>query len=236
MTELVGITPNIGSNVDLDAQFTDSTGEKKSLKDFFVSEKPSIIVPVYFHCPRLCGLVMAGLFDTLKQVTLYPGTDYNLAFVSFDPTEKLERAVQRKEAQQEKLKGSHIALTQFNFLIGEAEPVKTLMMSLGFHYKEDGETDFAHTAAIMILSPQGEITHYFTGIEFNPQDLRLALVEASKGEVGTFVDHVLLYCFRFDPTKGKYTWAALNIMKAGGIITLIALGSLFRVLWTRYRI
>jgi len=134
------------------------------------------------------------------------------------------------------LKDQGIESVQFKFLVGSVDPVRNVMQSLGFHYKPDGDTDFAHSAAIMLVDTAGEITHYFLGIEFNPSDLRLALVDASNGIVGTFVDHMLLYCFRFDPTQGKYTWAAVGIMRIGGILTLIGLAILFATLWRRYRV
>lgn len=236
MAELVGITPHISEQVDASLQFTDSNGVKGSLQSFLIPGKPSIIVPVYYDCPRLCGLVTNGVFEGLKQVPFIMGQDYSLTFISIDPREGVELASKRKASRVQAVSADGISGDQFKFLVGEADPVRAVMTSLGFHYKPDGEKDFSHSAAIMILSPSNKITHYFTGIEFNPRDLRLSLVESSEGQVGTFVDHMLLYCFRFDPTKGKYTWFALNVMKAGGILTLIALAALYGTMWKKYRV
>ncbi len=236
MTGVVGVAPHISQQVDLSTEFTDSAGNTGPLSNFMLPGRPTIILPVYYECPRLCGLLSTGVFDALTQVTLLMGTDYRLIFMSIDSREDSALAAKRKAERVKLLADKQIRDDQFTYLVGEADPIRKVMSTLGFHYKSDGEKDFAHTAVMMILTPQGKIAHYFLGIEFNPRDLRLAIVEASNGEVGTFVDQVLLYCFRFDPTKGKYTWVALNIMTAGGVVTLLALVAFFGTMWRRYRI
>ena len=112
------------------------------------------------------------------------------------------------------------------YLVGGQEQVRALMGDLGFKYMRDGE-DFAHSAALMILTPTGEISQYFTGIMFSPWDAKLALVEASKGGIGTAIDHLLLYCFRFDPLQGRYTWAVVGLLRVGGALTLIGLAMVY---------
>ncbi|RMD84913.1 MAG: SCO family protein [Candidatus Dadabacteria bacterium] len=232
MKQEVGLTQKIGSGVSLDLKFTDSTGSTHPLSYYITKGVPAIIVPVYYHCPRLCGLVTKGVFKALRQINLTPGKDYSLLFISIDTSESYKLAAQRKKERHSFLEGSRIKLSDYHFLVGKDRSVSTLMDEIGYRYKKDGD-DYAHTAAIAILTPDGTISRYFTGIDFPPGDLRLSLVEASKGEIGDIIDQVLLYCFRFDPTKGRYTWVALNTMKVGGVITLALLGTLLGVLWLK---
>lgn len=233
MTEIVGVVPKISEVVDTSLYFTDSDGKNATLSEFLIPNKPTLIVPVYYECPRLCGLIQDGLFQALKGINLEMGSDYNLIFISFDPLEGADLAAKRKAARIKTLEDKSITDNSFRFLVGSVDSVKNIMNTIGFHYKPDGEKDFAHSAAVIILTPAAIVSHYFTGIEYVAGDLRLAMIEASEGKLGTFVDKVLLYCFRFDPTKGKYTWVALNVMKAGGVITLLALGLLMGSLWLK---
>jgi protein SCO1/2 len=236
MTEKVGLQPNIGGVVDFEQKFTDSSGTTGTLSSFIDPQKPTLIVPVYYDCPRLCGLLTGGVFEALTKVPLIMGRDYNLAFISIDPREGAELAAERKAGRLKMLNSFNISATQFRFLVGDADPIRSIMSVIGFNYRPDGTEDFSHSAVVAILSPETKITHYFTGIEFSPRDLRLALVESSEGKVGDFIDKMLLYCFRFDHTKGEYTVFALNVMKAGGILTLIALAALYGTMWKRYRV
>ena len=151
------------------------------------------------------------------------------------PKDTFESAEEKRRQYVTGLKLKDKAKSGWHFLVGEPENVNKLMNQIGFHYIED-KGEFAHSAAIMLLTHDGEISQYFTGIDFRPFDVKLALVEASKGKVGSIIDHVLLFCFRFDPTKGRYTWAAFNIMRLGGILTFLCLGALIFRLWRRERL
>lgn len=221
----VGIFTQLGTKVDLSLSFTDSSGTTKSLKDFVLPGKPIIVAPVYYKCPRLCGLLLDGVYALLNELPLVLSKDYSLLIVGFDPSETPQDATKvmdkfnarlRTEATQDR--------SAVKYLTGSAESVGALMGELGFRYMRDGQ-DFAHSAALMILTPNGEISQYFTGIEFPAWDVRLALTEASKGAVGSAMDHLLLYCFRFDPLQGRYTWAVVGLLRVGGVLTLIGLAS-----------
>jgi protein SCO1/2 len=236
MTEKVGLQPNIGGIVDFEQKFTDSSGANGTLSSFIDPTKPTLLVPVYYDCPRLCGLLTGGVFEALTKIPLKMGQDYNLTFISIDPRENAELAAERKSGRLKMLTSFDISSTQFHYLVGEADPIRSVMSSIGFNYRPDGTEDFSHSAVVAVVSPGSKITHYFTGIEFVPRDLRLALVESSEGKVGDFIDKMLLYCFRFDHTKGEYTVFALNVMKTGGILTLIALAALYGTMWKRYRV
>lgn len=231
----VSITTKLGSQVDLGLTFTNHRGAVVKLGDVIAKDRPSIFVPAYYHCPRLCGLILAGMFRVINELTLELGSDYRVVTVTIDPQDTVERANQTRGPLIEKLIHPDRADPDgWSFLTGDEANIKALMQQLGFGYKPDGD-EYAHSAAIMLLTPDGKISQYFTGINFAPGDLRLALVEASEGNIGSPLDHVLLFCFRFDPTKGKYTWAAWATLRVGGLVTLLLLGGLLVVLWRRER-
>jgi protein SCO1/2 len=223
----VGVFTELGIAVDQSLLFTDSTGNTRALSDFFVEEKPLVIAPVYYKCPRLCGLLLDGLYSLINKLPLKLGDDFNVLVVGFDPTESASDAKEVRSKLNIRLKEEARAKAgALNYVVGDERSTTALMNQLGFRYKKDGE-DFAHSAALMILTPTGEISQYFTGIEFSPWDVRLALVEASQGKIGTAIDHLLLYCFRFDPLQGKYTWAVVALLRVGGVLTLIGLGLVY---------
>lgn len=231
----VGIFTQLGSQVDLSLTFIDQSGRTGTLKDLALPGKPIIVVPVYFTCPRLCGLVLDGLLSALNKVPLKIGVDYSLLAVSFNPDDTPDKAAAKSEQfikRYEPANGTTNA--GWHFLTGSPQSITPLMSSLGFKYLKDGE-DFAHSAAIMILTPTGQISQYFTGIEFSPWDVRMSLVDASQGAIGSTIDHLLLYCFRFDPLQGKYTWAVVGLLRIGGTLTLLGLAAVY-LLFVRKRL
>lgn len=227
----VGVSTERGAQIDLSLKFTNSTGSELALSEIGNPDRPKIIIPVYYHCPRLCGLLLGGVKTLLNELQLQIGSDYDVLTVSFNPHEGTALARKRKQEFTAGFTGLGDAQTGWHFLTGSAENVNPLMLQLGFNYKPDG-SDFAHTAAIFLLTPEGKISQYFTGVTFSAFDTKLALIEASESKIGSTLDHVLLFCFRFDPSIGKYTWAAFGVMRAGGIITLVLLIVLFYRLWS----
>ncbi len=223
----VGVYTQLGTKVDLNRMFTDRFGERKALRGFALPDKPILIVPVYYKCPRMCGLILDGVVNLLNQMTLQLGGDFSVLAVSFDPLETASDAQGAWVKFNERLNADAARGREaFRFLVGSDDDVARLMEELGFKYLREGK-DFAHSAAVMILTPTGEISQYFTGIQFSPWDVRLALIEASKGKVGSAMDHFLLYCFRFDPLQGKYTWAVEGVLRVGGALTLLGLGLVY---------
>jgi len=223
----IGVFTALGGEVDLSRQFTDTSGETRALRDFATPGKPIVIAPVYYKCPRLCGLLLDGVYNLLNEIPLQLSADFSVLVVGFDPTETPQDASRVMGKFNAKLIGDPATRTSaIHYLVGGEEQVGGLMRELGFKYMRDGE-DFAHSAALMILTPTGEISQYFTGIMFSPWDAKLALVEASKGGIGTAMDHLLLYCFRFDPLQGRYTWAVVGLLRVGGALTLIGLGLVY---------
>jgi len=232
--EEVGVTTKLGTQVDFSLRFVNENGESGTLREFVRADRPIVLVPAYYGCPRLCGLVLQGVQELLDRLTLTLGSDFQLITVSFDPSDTPALARERAQTVYQALKDPELARRNWRFLTGPQESIQPLMRQIGFNYKPD-HGEFAHGAAIMILTPTGQISQYFTGIEYSPFDIRLALVEASKGGIGSPLDHIMLFCFRFDETRGKYTWAAYNLVRAGGLLTFLFLSGLLIALWRRER-
>lgn len=220
------IVSRLGEQVDPKIELIDSSGKNVNFADISAGKTPLVLIPAYYDCPRLCGLVMSGAVKVFNDLKLQLGKEYKVLSVSIDPEESSELAAKREHEYRGRLSQQNIPDDAWRFFVGKENQVQSLMRTVGFGYKRDGD-EFAHSAALFILTPEGKVSQYFTGIEFSAWDMRLALIDASQGGIGSAIDHVLLYCFRFDPTKGKYTLAVLNIIKLGGVITLVGLGVVF---------
>lgn len=224
------LTLRQGEKVNLDLKFTDSDGQPVRLGDLFKPHRPVIFIPAYYHCPRLCGLVHDGAVTLLNQLEFTLGEHYEVVTLSFDHKETPDLAAKMADKFRGKFKTPDDAKKGWHFLVGEQAPVREIMESVGFRFRED-KGEFAHTAALILLTPQGEISQYFTGVSYSPDTARLALVDASNGAIGSVLDQVFLFCFRYDHLQGKYTWAVFNIVRAVGAITLIGMV----LLWLRLR-
>ncbi len=223
-----GITAKLGSTVDQTIRLVDSSGAELSLSALLGESKPLVIVPGYFNCPRLCGLVQQGVVDAVNGSGLALGSDFNLLSVSFNSAETPTLAAKRAAAAQAKLVGQATP-ERWRFAVGEEGQVHALMQQLGFDYLKDGD-EFAHSAGVFVLTQRGEISQYFTGVDIAPRDLRFALIEASQGRIGSALDHIILFCFRFDPTQGKYTWAVVSLLRIVGALSLLGFGLLYFLL------
>jgi len=215
-------TTKLGARLDLNLIFTDSEGKTAPLRELILPSKPIIILPVYYGCPRLCGLVMSGVARLLNQIKLTLGTEFQVIAISFDKTDTPENAAEAAQKYRSQLTIPENQKQFWRFLVGSEANIKAFTEQLGFHFKQD-QGEFVHSAVIMLLTPEGEISQYFTGIDYPAWDVRLALIDASRGAIGSAMDHVLLFCFRFDPLKGKYTWAVTSSLRIGGALTLILL-------------
>ena len=220
----IKIEPKLGTQIDLALKFTDSDGKEVQLRDLLRPTIPVIVTPVYYKCKSLCGLLINGFIALLEKLDLKLGRDYRIITVSFNSLENASLAKDKSQTVLKALSGTIDSLEGWNFLVGSEPSIASLMGQLGFAYTRDGD-DISHSPAIFVLTPDGKISQYFTGIDFSPRDVRLALVEASNGSIGNIVDHVFLYCFRFDATKGQYTFVAFNALRIGGILTLMAMGT-----------
>lgn len=227
--EEVRIDQRLDESLPLDAVFRDENGDEVKLGAYFGS-KPVVLALVYYSCPMLCNQVLNGMtsgLDVLKAFSI--GKEFEVVTVSFDPKETPELARQKKETYIKWYKREGAA-EGWHFLTGDQPNIDRLTEAAGFHYKWDEKTtQFIHATGIMIATPDGKLARYFYGIEYAPKDLRLGLVEASAGKIGSPVDQLLLYCYHYDPASGKYGAAVMNIMRLGGAATVIAIIAMFIV-------
>jgi protein SCO1/2 len=230
----VGIEQRLNEQAPLELRFRDEAGQAVRFGDLF-QDKPVVLVLAYYRCPRLCNEVLNGLVDGLRGVPLNAGEKFNVVVVSFDPRDTPDLADAKKRNYVESY-GRPDAEHGWHFLTGEQSAIDRLTEAMGFYYNHDPKSDqFAHASGIMVLTPKGKIARYFFGIKFSPRDLRLGLVEASEGKVGSPVDQLLLFCFHYDPTTGQYALTVLNLVRLAGVLTLLALGLFLVVMWRRER-
>jgi protein SCO1/2 len=228
----VAIDQKLNNQIPLDLKFTDENGEEVTLGKYF-KDKPVIITPVYYECPMLCNQTLNGLMKTMRVLQFEVGEKFEVVTVSFDPTESASLAAAKKANYVEQL-GKEGARTGWHFLTGTQENIKPLMDALGFIYTFDDKLgEYAHAAGIMVLTPQGRVSRYFYGVEFSPKDLRLGLVEASEGKIGSPVDQLLLFCYKYDPLTGTYGAVVMRMVQLGGLVTVICLGTFMFVMFRR---
>ncbi len=229
--EGVYIEQRLNQKIEPDLIFLNEEGERVSLKQYF-NNKPVIIAPAYFECPRLCTLIYNGLVEVIQSSKLYPGKDYIIISISFNPEEEYTLAKEKAINYRKQLEHVPIGKDDWIFLVADPaypENPKILLNALGYYYKKDG-ADYSHPAAIIFLTPEGKISKYLYGIEFLSRDFRFALVDASQGKIGTPVDTILMTCFRYDSLQGKYAPFAWGFMRLGGIFILILILSLITIL------
>lgn len=228
----VGIDQRLGDPLPLDTPLRDESGRAVTLGDYF-GTKPVVLVMTYFECPMLCTLVLNGLTKTLKTLAFEPGKEFDVVAVSFDPRDTPETAAKKKATYVGEY-GRTATAAGWHFLTGDEAAIARVAAATGFRYKwVPEEKQFAHAAAIMVATPEGRLARYFYGIDYSPRDLRLGLVEAADHKIGSAVDALLLFCYRYDPTTGKYGAIALNLIRLGGVATVLALGLFMTVMFRR---
>lgn len=221
--EKVGFDQRLGETVPAALEFTDHAGRAVTLGDY-LGERPVLVVPVYYGCPMLCGLVLNGLTQTLRTLDFTPGREFGVVVVSFDPDETPAEAAESRAAFLRRY-GRPEGDPGWAFLTGSAASISGLTEAIGFRYRYDETAgEFAHAAGLAVLTPDGRIARYFFGVEYPPRHLRLALVEAADERIGSLADQIFLYCFRYDPTTGRYSAVTMNLVRIGGVATLLALG------------
>jgi protein SCO1 len=228
----VAIDQRLDAAVPLDLAFRDESGAPVTLGQYF-GKRPVILSLVYYECPMLCTLVLNGLVRALRTLTFDPGHEFEIVTVSFDPRDTPELAAKKKATYLGEYDRAG-ADQAWHFLTGDPDAITRLAQAVGFHYTYvPEEKQFAHAAAIMVLTPDGRISRYFFGVEYSPRDLRFGLIDAAGRKIGTAVDHLLLYCYRYDPATGKYGAIVMNLMRAGALVTLFVLGGFIVVMRRR---
>lgn len=231
----IGWDQKLGDKIPLDLAFKDETGKDVVLGDYF-GDKPVVLSLVYYECPMLCTISLNGLARALEVLSFVPGQEFEVLTVSFDANEGTELAAAKKRAYMASYEKKEEGAQGWHFLTGDEEAVERLTRATGFRFAWDEETEqFAHPAGILVAAPDGTISHYLFGVEYAPQDLRLALVASGEGQVGNAVDQVLLYCFQYDPSTGRYSAAIFNIVRIAGLVTLLAMAGLILSISMRRR-
>jgi protein SCO1/2 len=222
--ENVSFNQKLDAQLPLDAAFKDENGRDVTLGRYFDGKRPVVLAFVYYSCPMLCTQIMNGVSRAIKVLPFTPGQDFDIVFVSFDPRDKPETAMAKKSAllnywSMQNQSGG------FHFLTGEEPQIKKVTSAAGFFYMWDEKTQqYAHLSGLLVLTPDGRLSRYFYGIEYSPKELRLALVESGQGHVGSLVDELLLYCYHYDPSQGRYGIIIMNLVRLGGVMTVLALG------------
>ncbi len=218
----VHFDPQLNAQIPLDTEFVDETGKPVILREYF-EKQPVVLIFAYYTCPMLCDQEEQAVVGTLKMISLNPGKDYEVVFVSFDPADTPDAALKKK----------HQALARFarpttdggwHFLTGKREAIDAVTKAASFSYTYDAQSKaYAHASGILLLTPDGRISRYFFGVEYPPSNVRLGLVDASAGKIGTPVDHLLLFCYQYDPSKARYSATVLTVMRMGGVVTLFCM-------------
>jgi protein SCO1/2 len=235
--EEVGITEHLDAKLPMDLEFRDEDGLSVTLGSFFDGERPVILTLNYYRCPMLCGLMLNGLVDGLEQMEWTPGQEFEIVTVSINP---LETPALAKEKKQNYLKryGRPSAVTGWHFLTGREPEIDRLAETVGFRFVYDPvEQQYAHAAAIFVCTPDGRVARYLYGIEYPSKRLKLGLLEASEGKIGSTIDRLIMYCYHYDPSSRRYSPVAMNIMRVGGgataSILVVALGMFWFREWRR---
>jgi protein SCO1 len=230
--ETVAFDQRLDAQIPSDLAFRDDTGQTVHLGDYF-GHKPMILTLNYYECPMLCPLVLESLLRSLRVLSFSIGEQFDVVTVSIAPGETAALAATTK-ARYIQDYGRPESATGWHFLTGDQKSIQRLTEVVGFRYAYDVAKDqYAHAAGIMVLTPQGKIARYVYGIEFSPRDLRLALVEAAANTIGSPVDQLLLFCYQYDPTTGRYTLVVRRMLQLGGLATVLGLATFMIVMFRR---
>lgn len=231
----ISIEQKLNSQVPLDTEFQNEDGQTVRLGSYF-GHGPVVLALVYYTCPMLCGQILHGVVSGLKPLSLRAGRDFNVVAISFDPrdTPAIANAKRQEYSSRYALFSKDATTNGWNFLTGTPESIRAVTEAVGFHYRWDEKTKmFIHASGIMVLTPEGKVARYFYGVDYEPKDLKLGLIEASHRTIGSPVDAVLLFCYHYDPSTGKYSTAVLNLLRAAAVLTLLIFGTVLTILWRR---
>lgn len=231
----VGIEQKLGDQLPLETELKDEDGNPVKLGNYFNTGRPVILALVYYECPMLCNQVLNGLTGSLKGMSFEAGREFDVVAISFNAreNEKPDLAKNKKASYMERY-GHPGAEKGWHFLTGTQESIDAVTKAAGFsYYWDDKSSQFAHAAAIMIVTPSGKLSRYFYGIDYAPKDVKFGIMESAESKVGNRAEQLLLYCYHYDPATGKYGLAILNVIRLGGIATLIGLGAMIFVFWRR---
>jgi protein SCO1 len=231
----VGIEQRLGETLPFDTVFKDENGREVKLGEYFSKGRPVVLALVYYECPMLCNQVLNGLTGSMKGVSLDAGKDFDVVAISFDAREndKPELAKNKKASYVERY-GRPGTEAGFHFLTGTQESIDAVTKTVGFSYEWDEKSNqFAHASAVIIANPNGKLSRYLYGIDYSPKDLKFGIIDSADNKIGSAADQLLLYCYHYDPSTGKYGFAVLRAMRIGGIATILGMGLMGFVFWRR---
>ena len=231
----VGIEQRLGETLPFDTVFKDENGREVKLGEYFSKGRPVVLALVYYECPMLCNQVLNGLTGSMKGVSLDAGKDFDVVAISFDAREndKPELAKNKKASYVERY-GRPGTEEGFHFLTGTQESIDAVTKTVGFSYEWDEKSNqFAHASAVIIANPNGKLSRYLYGIDYSPKDLKFGIIDSADNKIGSAADQLLLYCYHYDPSTGKYGFAVLRAMRIGGIATILGMGLMGFVFWRR---
>jgi protein SCO1/2 len=219
----VGFEPPLNGPMPLDLPFRDETGRSVLLREYFGQQKPVILAFVYYGCPMLCDQVEQGVVGVLRMLSFNPGRDYDVVFISFDSRETPDMAAEKKKKALAHFRRPETD-SGWHFLTGSRESIAVATTAANFRFSFDAKNNlFAHASGVLLLTPDGHISRYFYGVEYPGRDMRLGLVDASAGKIGSPIDRVLLFCYHYDPTAAVYSASILKIIRLAGVLTILCI-------------
>ncbi len=226
----IGIDQKLNATIPLDTEFRDESGAPVPLRKFF-GQRPVLLIPVYYTCPMLCSQILSGVVAGLRPLSLVPGRDFEVVAFSFNPSDTPGDAAGKRDLYTRRY-SRHGGTAGWHFLTGSPASIHALTEAIGFHYRWDPKTQmFVHASGLMVVTPEGKLARYFYGVEYEPKDLKLGLIEASNNRIGSPVDQILLFCYHYDPNTGKYGAIVMNVLRLAGIAALVLMGLGFAFLW-----
>lgn len=222
----------LNETLPLDATFKDENGRSVTLGQFF-DKRPVVLAFVYYQCPMLCTQVMNGISSALKVMPFAAGREFDVVLISFDPRDTPAIAAEKKRAHLEYWSAERDAAA-WHFLSGDEASIRRVTSAAGFTYRWDEATgQFAHVSGVLVVTPEGRLSRYFYGVEYSPKELRMALVESGEGRIGSAIDELLLYCFHYDPESGRYGLLVMNLVRLGGVMTVLFVGGFILLMHRR---
>jgi protein SCO1 len=232
----VDIVEHLGGQLPRDAMFRDSDGKVVTLGDFFDGKRPTLFVFAYHTCPMLCSLVLDATVKSLNDVSWTVGREFDVVSVSIDPKDTPETATKKRAQVVASYPRARGDTTGWHFLVGDEANIRKVTDAIGFEYRYDArQKQYAHPAAIYLLTPEGHVARYLYGIQYDPGDLRLGLLEATEGRSISSTERLLLFCYHYDPQGKRYSLVAMNVMRLGGAVTLLLIGGFLTIMWARER-
>jgi len=229
----VSFRQRLDAQLPLDAAFKDEYGRPVTLGKYFNTQKPVVVAFVYYTCPMLCTQVMNGISSSLRALPFTAGQEFDVVLISFDPRDNPSAALEKKQAHLKYWKTEQTT-GGWHLLTGDEATIKRVTNAAGFTYAFDKVTgQYAHVSGILVTTPDGRLARYFYGIEYSPKELRLALVEAGQGHVGSAIDELLLFCYHYDPETGRYGAAVMNLVRVAGVLTVAAMAAFMITMWRR---